>query len=441
MNLSKSTDIVKQKNPPVSYVNSGYESEHHFRQGSPRGGKRQDAAFCVSGRPVGEPPCGLPPLPEESPLGSNREIAQPPPVSNEDKREKNRTRKWVRQEAYARMIKTKAARSCHRALAPISIPGGGTAPGKKVDIWQTASGNYHYGGLQTCGAVWLCPICAAKISDHRRKELSEAIKEAENQNLTVYHLTQTAPHHMGEKFRDLLGKMIKARRLMMNRKGWKRITDLIGIKGTVRGLEPTYGKNGWHVHFHNLMFCEVAMSEESRRTVQGIISELWADACVAAGLERPTRAHGIRLQDGKAAGDYVGKWGLEDEMAKSHVKDGRNEGMSPFQMLDGIMDGDNACKGLFLEYAKAIKGRRQLVWSKGLREMLHLGEEKSDESIAEDVPDSEPSTLFSRIRLDDWKKILRLGKRAEVLEECRKGVENLNAYIKGLRIRPPTPGR
>ena len=71
MNLSKSTDIVKQKNPPVSYVNSGYESEHHFRQGSPRGGKRQDAAFCVSGRPVGEPPCGLPPLPTESPLGEN----------------------------------------------------------------------------------------------------------------------------------------------------------------------------------------------------------------------------------------------------------------------------------------------------------------------------------------------------------------------------------
>jgi len=254
-------------------------------------------------------------------------------------------------------------------------------------------------------------------------------------------MTQTAPHHLGEKYKDLLGKMTKARRLMMHRKGWKRIAGLIGLKGTVRGLESPHGKNGWHIHFHIIMFCEVAMSEESRRTVQGMISEAWADACESVGLERPNREHGIRLQDGKAAGDYVGKWGLEDELTRSHMKDGRDKGKSPFQLLDGIIDGDEECMKLYLEYAKAIKGRRQLVWSKGLREMLHLGEEKSDESIAEDAPDSEPSTLFSQIRLDDWKNILRLGKRAEVLEECRKGVESLNAYVKGLRIRPPTPGR
>src|SRR4051794_16390042 len=28
----------------------------------------------------------------------------------------------------------------------------------------------HYGGLMVCGSVWVCPLCAAKISEHRRVE-------------------------------------------------------------------------------------------------------------------------------------------------------------------------------------------------------------------------------------------------------------------------------
>ncbi len=435
MHLNISTKIVKQNNPPMGYVNHGKEFVCPFPVGSPQDGKRPDVALCVSGRPVGEPSCGLPPLSAESLLGNNREIEAPPPVSDEDKRKKNRGRRWARQEAYAETIGTKAARSCHRVVAPIAIPGGGVTAGKRVDVWETASGNFHYGGLQTCGAVWLCPICAAKISDHRRWELSGAIEEAVRQGLSVYHMTQTAPHHKGERFNDLLGKMTRARRLMMHRKVWKRIAGLIGLKGTVRGLENTYGKNGWHIHFHIIMFCEVAMSEESRRTVQGMISEAWADACESVGLERPTREHGIRLQDGTAAGDYVGKWGLEDELARSHLKDGRDKGKSPFQLLDGIIEGNVECKRLFLEYAKAIKGRRQLVWSKGLRNMLKMGEEKSDESIAEDAPDTEPSTLFAQIPVTDWNRVVKQGKRGELLEVCRNGKQALEDFLESLKTK------
>ena len=34
------------------------------------------------------------------------------------------------------------------------------------------SSKAHYSGLQTCGSVWVCPVCASKTSEKRRLELS-----------------------------------------------------------------------------------------------------------------------------------------------------------------------------------------------------------------------------------------------------------------------------
>ena len=37
----------------------------------------------------------------------------------------------------------------------------------------------------------------------------------------------------------------------------------------------------------------------------------WAAYCQKAGLGMPSYAHGIKLDDGTKASDYVTKWGLE----------------------------------------------------------------------------------------------------------------------------------
>ena len=36
----------------------------------------------------------------------------------------------------------------------------------------------HYSGLQSCGSVWACPVCASKISERRRLEVSKGIDES-----------------------------------------------------------------------------------------------------------------------------------------------------------------------------------------------------------------------------------------------------------------------
>ena len=45
-----------------------------------------------------------------------------------------------------------------------------------ISVWRSVEfESAHYKGLQTCGSVWACPVCSAKISERRRIELAAAI--------------------------------------------------------------------------------------------------------------------------------------------------------------------------------------------------------------------------------------------------------------------------
>ena len=49
-----------------------------------------------------------------------------------------------------------------------------------VQVWKSREhGTASYGGLQTCGSVWTCPVCAAKIAERRRVELLDAMEHPE----------------------------------------------------------------------------------------------------------------------------------------------------------------------------------------------------------------------------------------------------------------------
>ena len=49
----------------------------------------------------------------------------------------------------------------------------------------------HYASLIVCGSVWMCPLCAAKISERRREELERAISRHIEQEGTVFMATYT----------------------------------------------------------------------------------------------------------------------------------------------------------------------------------------------------------------------------------------------------------
>jgi len=314
-------------------------------------------------------------IPEKAPLGTNREITSPPHEDVENNSLSLRAQKWKRLAIRREILPSKEANFCHRGIAPLVGPDGVTTRRKFVDVMKSKNDRFGYRGLITCGNIWLCPVCASKISERRRIELNRALEVAKEKGLTVIHKVLTAPHHLGESLEGLTVKMGKARRLMQKRKPWIRLVSVFGIVGNIRALEVTHSwKNGWHVHFHVLLFMKRKYQDETRKesisNLEEMIFEMWRDACLTVGLDAPSREHGVRLND--HADDYVGKWGSEHEMTKAHIKKGHEDSLTPFQFLDEFGAGDERYKRLFLEYAKAFKGKKQLIWSRGLRELLKM---------------------------------------------------------------------
>lgn len=66
-----------------------------------------------------------------------------------------------------------------------------------VAVYRSDNGA-SYGNLTTCGSVWHCPICAAKITEGLRQELQGAINAWAASGGTVYLMSLTFPHQINQ---------------------------------------------------------------------------------------------------------------------------------------------------------------------------------------------------------------------------------------------------
>ena len=299
-----------------------------------------------------------------------------------------------------------------------------------VEVYRSIEhGTASFGGLQTCASVWACPVCAAKISERRRAELLKAIDGHEAAGGAVLLITLTNPHHCGDSLPDLLAGQQKAMSRFNSTWAASAMWDWMGCVGTVRAWEVTHGQNGWHPHFHLLAFvrADVDLGEAKAR-----VYDVWATGCRLAGLPVPSVEHGVDVRDGSEAAAYASKWGLDQEMTKGHMKKAKvAKGRSPFDLLRSyLQDDDKQAAALFKEYAGAFHGKRQLVWSKGLKGLFEVGKE-SDEEVAARQDDK--AELLGRIELEDWRRVLAFDLRGEVLELARHGWEPVQRLLDGLR--------
>lgn len=321
------------------------------------------------------------------------------------------------------------------------------APGlQDVQIIKSAQhGKAHYKGLMVCGSVWHCPLCAAIVANHRRAELIKAIDKARAMGWGIHFVTLTVPHGVGDDLAELLDKLSKALKLMSsgNRSGLKyqlsRIHESAKVLGFIRALEVTHGQNGWHPHYHLIVFTPPSIGSS---IVQHAYATAWASACVRSGLPQPLPGVGVRVKDGNHAGSYVSKWGIEDEMTKSQAKTGKTKGLSPWGLLRVYLGEDHPdytqerAAALFRVYADAFKGRRQLHWSCGLRDLLQLGTEASDQELAEREQDRTGYSM-AWLTFQQWKAITRKRLQAATLNAAESGPDALSAFVQLVTGSPP----
>lgn len=300
---------------------------------------------------------------------------------------------------------------------------------RDVEVWKSKDyGTACYGGLQTCGSVWTCPVCSAKIAERRRVEIQTAIATHRAKGGEVHLLTLTVPHTRFDVLETLLERQGKALQGFLRDRKVKEVFKEMGYIGQIRGYETTHGRkgtdNGWHPHFHFLQFVMVKGDAAQLMDWRTRLYLRWDVYCQKAGLGSPSFQHGLDLRDGSFANNYVAKWGLEDEMTKGHTKKGKAGGETPFDLLRSYLadSGDKQAAALFKEFAECFKGKRQLSWSNGLKARFNVSE-ITDEELVE-VTD-ERSVLLGKILDFQWRDILKIDARSVVLELAARGGWNL----------------
>lgn len=249
----------------------------------------------------------------------------------------------------------------------------------------------HFSGVQHCGSVFACPVCAPIIRRERAKEIEEGVRRHVGRGGGVAMVTFTLRHVRADSLRGLLDVLARAYGSMTRSRAFKKWRAERGLVGFIAALEITYGKNGWHPHRHVLMLFDRPVSHADEAELREELFAMWEHAVGnVGGGTLSADAFDVRAvtRGEEEVASYITKTekgieGIGREISLADVKAGRAEGsVNPFQLLD--VDTPEA-EGLWNEYVDATKGRSAIRWSRGLRDALGMGRERTDEEIAEDL--------------------------------------------------------
>ena len=249
----------------------------------------------------------------------------------------------------------------------------------------------HFSGIQHCGSVWACPVCAPIIRRERAADITEGTRRHIEAGGGIAMVTFTIRHSRVDGLRDSMRVLADAYSDMSRSRAFRDWKAERGMVGYITATEITYGKNGWHPHRHVLMLFNRPVSHEQERALQGELFAMWSHAVERAGGETVSReAFDVRAvtRGEEQVASYVTKTvkgveGIGAEVSLADIKAGRAAGsVNPFQLLD--IETPEA-ERLWNEYVDATKGRSAIRWSRGLRDALGMGREKTDEEIVDEL--------------------------------------------------------
>jgi hypothetical protein len=309
----------------------------------------------------------------------------------------------------------------------------------------------HLSGVATCGKVHLCPVCSAKIRAARSEEIDTVTAAWQSAGHGLAMMTLTLRHYrrmpLGTTRKRERGGLVAVQHDawimafgMRAGKMWRRLQDEHGVLGYVRVWECTQGENGWHPHFHVLLFTDRPWSVDRAAAFEAAASARWVRAVEKAGGYRPNdrgckvdvprpkdaqqfARYLFKNQDGKARFE---RWAPGDELARADMKRGRKDSRAPFEVAEGAAAGLADDVQLWHEYEYAAHGIRAMYWSNGLRALLAALvelDERSDEEIAAEEVGGEGVAL---IPAETWyRSVLRhRGRALQLLQAAESGGQN-----------------
>ncbi|WP_329156463.1 protein rep (plasmid) [Streptomyces sp. NBC_01456] len=286
----------------------------------------------------------------------------------------------------------------------VSVLAGGVTP-------VVRNGRAGYAGVCTCGSVHVCPCCSTSIRRVRQDELDQVGQFWECQSCGLVMMTLTMRHYERQALAALEEQQRAAWKAGFGQnagRAWRDAKKAYGIRGFVRAWEVTHGPNGWHCHYHVLLFLARPLKSGQVEKLQHLAFEVWSAALDKAGAYLPVETG----QDGKPIGvkidapergesgklarylmknqDGKTRWGVAAELTRQDVKQGQGGHRTPFEIARAAVrpDADPRDIALWREFEQTATGVRSLYWSNGLRKLLReMGfelDDRKDDDVAAD---------------------------------------------------------
>jgi len=293
-----------------------------------------------------------------------------------------------------------------------------------------------FSGLQTCGSVWACPVCASRIAVEKGQEILKALEWAKRENKVPVMIALTARHHIGMGLDWFKGLFKGAWEMFSSGRRWRFFKKKYGIAHHIVNREVTRGESGWHYHMHLLLFLDLGeLKAAAADSLQADLEKFWMDCLEAHALEGIPNIALKVSSHGNVGQTYLTKIGitinekdgkLEYEMTSSDTKKGR----SIWDIARHSYYGDEEASRLYIEFIEAMQDTNFITFSHGLADLLENIELPEHESIA----DSE-KTDFAEISPYWWKIVRRCGAMGKLLEQAAttRDIHHLRQYLYSLQ--------
>lgn len=281
-------------------------------------------------------------------------------------------------------------------------------PSGHVDVRKTGD-KVGFAGLSTCSSVHADPVCNAKIQAVRRLEIGVAIASAAARGSITFG-AYTLRHHKGQDLDHLWKSLSYCFDRVTQDKTVRRLRAELGRYGYVRAQETTYGVAGWHPHSHPLSFFDRRITDQQVQDLHHEEFRAWRTAAARRGLEVPTLAgQSMKLvtDPSDVLSDYLAKSVFDPkavglEMTSSQTKNGAAGSRTPWQILaDFQRTGDQSDLELWHAWERGSKGKRALVWGRGIKDLFGIDQREDSDIAEEEIGDKDDVLLV----VTDWSPV------------------------------------
>lgn len=238
---------------------------------------------------------------------------------------------------------------------------------------------HEYHNHKACKS-WACPICAPKRAASRADEIEAALLSANAKGYTCLFLTFTVPHRKQHSSAFVIDRLNKCYNKFLQSRRMRSIKDEYGYIGAIKCLDYTLTDNGTHAHLHAIFFFDTDLDCFDLLAVIGAeFVKLWDRVVYNEAGQHISKNHGFNVErvDMGAPGDpdveKIAKYSAKAISIYTADNDKDKGSLHPFDLLNANATGQDRAR--FLDFYKGQKGRRHILFSRGLRDALDMDDQ------------------------------------------------------------------